>query len=96
MTGLLFAASKTSQAFPAPVPMLYLTSLLLVWRLSIRALCVGHHYGWRCGLISVPRTFVSNIVAMLAARDALIGYTAYLRTGHLAWNKARHRSPLDP
>ncbi len=77
-------------------PLLEITGLLLIWRLTVRAFCVSRHYGWRAGLTSIPRTLISNIVAMLAARAAMMHYISFLRTGVLAWQKTSHRSPLAP
>ncbi len=74
---------------------LRMTALFLSWRLLIRALCVGHHYGWRSAILSIPRSLVANIITILAARVALFEYLSYLRSGLLVWEKTQHRSPLD-
>ena len=54
---------------------------MLLWRLAIRAGCTGWHYGWRQALWSVPRMFVGNIIAMMAARRALVAYASSLGLG---------------
>ncbi|WP_204260716.1 hypothetical protein, partial [Stenotrophomonas maltophilia] len=66
----------TSPAMPsAPMRALLWTNLvLLVWRLMVRAAFVGRVYGWREAFWSAPRIFSSNIVALLAARRALLVY----------------------
>ncbi|NIJ65865.1 adsorption protein B [Sphingomonas leidyi] len=66
---------------------------LLVWRLAVRAAFVGHAYGWREALWSVPRIFSSNAVALLAARRALFVYVAMLRGMPPRWDKTAHRFP---
>src|SRR3546814_12416759 len=41
---------------------------LLVWRLGMRSYFTTRCYGWRQGLLALPRAFVANIIAMFAAR----------------------------
>ena len=70
---------------------------LLVWRLVVRAAMTGRAYGWRGAIASMPRLIVSNVIAMLAARRAMIRYLALLRGGGLAWDKTAHAFPeVDP
>lgn len=80
---------------PAPgvVGLLNVTALLLLWRLAVRALFAGHAYGWREGLRAVPRILVGNIIAMLAARRAIVIYYRLWRGAPLVWDKTRHRFP---
>jgi adsorption protein B len=66
---------------------------LMTWRLLIRALFVSAAYGWRQGLLSVPRTFMANLIAIFAARRALGMYVGLLRGAPLIWDKTRHRFP---
>lgn len=75
--------------------LLLLNGALLLWRLCIRAMCVTRHYGWREGLISVPRMITSNIIAMMAARRAVSAYLRMLKTGHVTWDKTEHSFPQD-
>jgi bacteriophage N4 adsorption protein B len=66
---------------------------LLVWRLAVRALFVGHAYGWREALRSVPRSVLANAISLLAAWRALGRYMALLRGGSPIWDKTAHRFP---
>ncbi|MFM7027872.1 MAG: glycosyl transferase family protein [Chakrabartia sp.] len=72
------------------------TLIFLVWRMAIRGLCVRHHFGWRAALLSLPRTFTANIIAVMAARRAVLLYLAMRRNGRVAWDKTCHKSPLAP
>lgn len=81
-------------ALPEPLAwLLAVTGLLLVWRLLVRMLFVWRAYGPVQALFSVPRTLVANIVAMMAARRAMILYLHHLRGRALAWDKTAHRFP---
>jgi adsorption protein B len=73
--------------------LLVATSALLAWRLTLRALFTGRTYGWRVGLLAVPRSFVANLIAMLAARRALVLYIAMLIDGVPRWEKTAHAFP---
>jgi bacteriophage N4 adsorption protein B len=68
------------------------TSAILLWRWGIRAATVARVYGWREGLWSIPRVFVCNLVAILAAWRAVV---RYLQTGSAPprWDKTEHRFP---
>jgi adsorption protein B len=68
---------------------------LLGWRLLMRFGFVTRAYGWREGLRSLPRVVVSNIVAMLAARRAMMRYRAIRRTGRSEWGKTAHAFPRE-
>jgi len=76
--------------------LLALNGGLLLWRLVVRAVCVTRHYGWREGLISVPRMITSNIIAMMAARRAVSTYLRMLKTGQVHWDKTEHSFPQGP
>lgn len=73
--------------------LLLLNGVLLIWRLVIRAVCVGRHYGLQESILSVPRMLVSNIIAMMAARRAVFSYAELLRTGRVSWDKTEHTFP---
>lgn len=72
-----------------------LTAPLLLWRLLIRSIASGSVGGWREGLRSVPRAVASNIVAILAARRALVLYARWRRTGAVRWDKTAHEFRLQ-
>jgi adsorption protein B len=87
-----FAAGLPPVLIPEPLRMLLLVNGgLLLWRLGMRFGFVTGAYGWREGLRSVPRTVVGNVVAMLAARQALIRFAA--DRGSAAWDKTDHAFP---
>ncbi len=71
--------------------LLALGAMLLVWRLAMRSFFAGRCYGSREAVWAVPRAFVANIMAMLAARRALVIYWRMLRSGEVVWDKTEHR-----
>jgi adsorption protein B len=73
--------------------LLVANALLLAWRLAMRAWATGEVYGWVEGARAVPRAVVGNIVAMLAARRALVRYVKMLRGAPAIWDKTAHRFP---
>lgn len=96
LTALLWLTGTRMMSLgPALGWLLVVNSTLLLWRLVVRCVCVWRHHGWRQGLLSLPRMVVSNIVAMMAARVAVIGYLRMLRENEVRWDKTEHRSPLD-
>ncbi len=72
-------------------PILMLDSALLVWRAGFRAYCVARMYGFREALCAIPRTLVSNCIAMIAGFMALLKYCKMLRSGKVNWDKTGHR-----
>ncbi|TZG28138.1 glycosyl transferase family protein [Sphingomonas montanisoli] len=66
-------------------------SALLVWRMVMRAGFVAHAYGVRQGLLSVPRLFVGNLIAIASARRAVFAYAR----GPVAWDKTSHAFPAE-
>lgn len=98
MTGILWMVEGLALLSLPPLPsslafLLGLNAALLAWRLSMRACFVWEAYGPGEALRSVPRTFVANIVQMLAARRALFIYLRHLRGEKLVWDKTAHRFP---
>lgn len=75
--------------------LLGVNAVLLVWRLGMRALFTGLAYGARAAAWSVPRAFVGNLVALLAARRALVRYIVMLRGAPPVWEKTAHLFPDD-
>ena len=67
-----------------------LSGALLLWRLGMRGHFATRAYGLRQGLLSIPRAFVANLVAMFAARKAVADYWKMLRSGRVVWDKTRH------
>ncbi|MEG3087556.1 glycosyl transferase family protein [Sphingomonas sp. PB4P5] len=77
-----------------PLPtLLSVNASLLLWRLSVRAAFTWRTYGKRQAAWSVPRAFVGNIVAMVAAQRALLRYVGMLRGAAPRWDKTDHLFP---
>lgn len=89
-------ASQAAPLDPAFRALLIVNGVVLAWRMTLRAGCTGQHYGWREALWSVPRALVGNIIAVMAARRALVAYAASLRGRALTWDKTRHHIPAAP
>jgi adsorption protein B len=68
-----------------------LNAALLLWRLAMRVHFTARWYGTRQALLAVPRAFVANVIAMLAARRAVALYWRMLRSGQVLWEKTEHR-----
>ncbi|MET0363176.1 MAG: glycosyl transferase family protein [Sphingobium sp.] len=81
-------------SLPAPLPfLLFANAILLAWRIGMRMLFVHRAYGLEQALRSVPRMLVGNIIAMMAARRAIIIYVRLWAGGVLRWDKTAHRFP---
>jgi adsorption protein B len=83
---------------PGPVPaflalLLQINFGLFLWRIAMRFTFVTRAYGWREGLRSAPRVITGNIIAMLAARAAVVRYLRIRRTGTAVWGKTAHAFP---
>ena len=97
LTALLLIFSESQRPLgPFLSTLLALNAGLLLWRLVVRAACVTRHYGWREGMISIPRMITSNIIAMMAARRAIFTYLRMLKTGQVHWDKTEHSFPQGP
>ena len=90
---LLLAGHRLAPFSPTLTLLLALNSALLLWRLAMRFAFVARLHGWREGLRSLPRTITANIIAMLAARRAMVRYLRLLRTGAQRWDKTAHAFP---
>lgn len=71
----------------------YATTALLGWRLAMRIGCTARDYGWRQAGWSLPRFFVGNLIALIAAPRALHRYWKLLRGAPLVWDKTSHVFP---
>jgi bacteriophage N4 adsorption protein B len=94
---LAFGNGVFGFAVPGPTPLIRIlfsvTGALLLWRLFMRFVFVTRAYGWREGLISVPRAVVGNVIAIIAARRALLVYVRMRRDGIVRWDKTAHAFP---
>jgi len=96
--GMLLLVEFFSAYTPPPYPetirtLLLLNAGIMIWRALLRALFAGHSYGWHHGIASIPRIFVANLIAIMAARRAIFLYVGSLLGRPLAWDKTEHRFP---
>ncbi|HEY7006520.1 MAG TPA: glycosyl transferase family protein [Sphingomicrobium sp.] len=77
---------------PALLTLLTINGWLLAWRVLMRACFTTAAYGLGEGLLSVPRLFVGNLVAILAAVRAV---TIHIGGGARRWDKTRHVFPAE-
>lgn len=70
--------------------LLALNAVMLLWRLGMRSHFTARWYGMRQALLALPRAFVANVIAMLAARRAVAIYWRMLRSGEIVWDKTEH------
>ncbi len=59
----------------------------------MRMLFTAHAFGPVEALLSIPRLFVANLVALLAARRAMAIYLPTLRGKPAVWDKTPHHFP---
>lgn len=99
VAALLWAQLAEARGLGAPgVPvigaklalLLRVNAVLLCWRLLVRALFTTSAYGWRQGLLAVPRQVVANLIAILAVRRALL---IHAEGGPKRWDKTSHIFP---
>src|SRR3954447_14763151 len=84
---LLWSQLWLAEALGAPIKarlspelttLLTINGWLLVWRVLMRMFFTASAYGWKQGILSIPRLLVANIIAMLAAARAV---SLHLRGG---------------
>jgi bacteriophage N4 adsorption protein B len=68
-------------------------TVVLLWRLLMRAVFTARAQGWRQGMLAVPRLFVSNAVLMACSWRALWTYVAVQRGAPRLWDKTAHDIP---
>jgi adsorption protein B len=99
--GLLWAQIALSAALGAPIEvpvshllaaLMWINGWLLAWRILMRASFTTAAYGWREGLRSIPRMVVANLIAVLAARRAMMLHSA---GGATRWDKTQHIFPAE-
>jgi len=74
---------------PVLAALLAINGGFFLWRLAMRFGFVAAAHGWREGVRSLPRTITGNIIAMMAARRALVRYLS----GRTQWDKTAHAFP---
>ncbi|MGI8705843.1 MAG: glycosyl transferase family protein [Sphingomicrobium sp.] len=101
LAALLWSQIWLAEALGAPVQvrigptlatLLWINLWLLLWRVSMRALFTASAYGWREGVLSVPRLVVGNLIAIVAAIRAV---SLYISRASPAWDKTRHVFPRE-
>jgi adsorption protein B len=78
---------------PGLALLLQINLVLMAWRIAMRVAMVRQAYGWAEAARSVPRMIVGNIVAMMAARRAVLQYVGIRAQRPAAWDKTRHVFP---
>lgn len=74
--------------------LIYLNAITLAIRCAHRVYFTTILYGWKHGLMSLPRMVVSNFVNFMAVSRAWRLYLSYLFRGRaLAWDKTMHDFP---
>jgi len=98
---ILWAQLSLAQALGAPIEasigprlmlLLKLNFVLLLWRMLVRALFTTASYGPWQGLLSIPRLFVANLIAILAVRRALALHDP---AAPPKWDKTQHIFPKE-
>lgn len=95
LSAVLILAELAGLFLPPPLPqnvaiMLALTLVLLVWRGLARAFFVWMMHDGRQAILSIPRSLVANVIAIVAARRACAAYVAALLGKKLRWDKTSH------
>jgi bacteriophage N4 adsorption protein B len=98
---LLWSQILLARALGAPIEfridpllasLLWINAALLGWRLLMRAAFTASAYGWKQGLLSLPRMVVGNVVAVLASFRAI---GVHLSGGPRRWDKTHHIFPAE-
>lgn len=89
----LLRGSQSEMIGPTTEAIIAVNIMLLFWRMAMRAYFVTQLYGWREGLISIPRTLVGNVIAIMAARRAVIQYWGIAKGQRPVWDKTAHKFP---
>lgn len=72
------------------VALLLGNAIFLLWRLAVRAAFVGSLYGPFEAFLSIPRSLIANIIAIMAARRACMSYLRHCFGAPLVWDKTMH------
>jgi adsorption protein B len=88
----MLGAPRPSPPSPALFTLLGINAALLGWRVLMRVGFTTSAYGWRQGLLAIPRLLVGNFIALLAARRA---FCVHATGGPRQWDKTRHIFPTE-
>ena len=101
MAAFLWSQLWLARALGAPVEvridsllvaLLTVNAWLLAWRVLMRAVFTASAYGLEEGLLSMPRLFVGNLIAVLAAFRA---FSLHSRGRTPRWDKTQHIFPKE-
>lgn len=96
LLAVLSAAEALGAYRPAPISpvlrtLLWVNAAALFWRMAFRFAFTAREYGRVEGVRSIFRMPVANIIAIMAARRALVAYLATLRGVAVRWDKTVHQ-----
>lgn len=81
------------QAFTTTLgQLLWFNAAFLFWRLIVRAGFVAALYGSKEALLSIPRSLIANVIAIMAARRACLAYVRHCFGAPLSWDKTVHHT----
>lgn len=97
LTGILAISNVLDLHQTAVLPervtaLLSINAGFLFWRWIFRAYFVRSIYGSREALLSIPRSAIANIIAIMAARRASVLYLRHCFGAPLKWDKTVHHS----
>jgi adsorption protein B len=75
---------------PLTIFLLFANGVFLIWRLAVRAAFVALLYGPGEAMLSIPRSIIANIIAIMAARRACGDYLRHIMGEPLRWDKTAH------
>ena len=92
---LLAAMSMSGLHNSAPLPplliiFLKINAVFVVWRIGVRAAFVWSLYGVGQAALSIPRSFIANFIAIMAAGRACVAYLLHCFGRPLLWEKTTH------
>jgi adsorption protein B len=95
LTAMLTVAEAQGAYQPKPlsptlIVLLWCNAAFLFWRLFVRAGFVAALYGPKEALLSIPRSVITNIIAIMAARRACMVYARHCFGVPLRWDKTAH------
>ena len=101
LTAILTVAEALGAYQPKPfaptlIILLWCNAAFLFWRLCVRAGFVAALYGPKEALLSIPRSVITNIIAIMAARRACMIYARHCFGGPLRWDKTAHHIVPEP
>jgi adsorption protein B len=91
-TGLTLATGRIA-TLALPDWLTTTVTLLMLWRIGVRAGFVTASYGWRQGLMSIPRVLVANAITIGASWRSVVIYLRARRGGDVVWDKTAHVFP---